>query len=132
MSASESTGAEIQQYADRLSKLDHVASVVPAQFVGDGTWCIDVLPDQRALEESSRNPVKDVRAQDAPAPILVGGQSAEQVDQVSSIANKLPAFLVPSLMALLGHRNWRAPHWLRRVHDRIGVSEGDPETVERA
>ncbi|HZK36577.1 MAG TPA: MMPL family transporter [Aeromicrobium sp.] len=42
------------------------------------------------------------------------------------------AFLVPSLMALLGHRNWWAPQWLRRVHDRIGVSEGDPETVERA
>ena len=42
------------------------------------------------------------------------------------------AFLVPSLMALLGHRNWWAPQWLRRIHDRIGVSEGDPETVERA
>lgn len=42
------------------------------------------------------------------------------------------AFLVPLLMALLGHRNWWAPQWLRRVHDRSGVSEVDRETAERA
>ena len=35
-------------------------------------------------------------------------------------------FLVPSLMALLGARNWWSPAPLRRLHDRIGISEGGP------
>jgi uncharacterized membrane protein YdfJ with MMPL/SSD domain/pSer/pThr/pTyr-binding forkhead associated (FHA) protein len=38
-------------------------------------------------------------------------------------ASIVRAFLVPSLMALLGSRNWWAPAWLRRVHQRIGLSE---------
>lgn len=41
------------------------------------------------------------------------------------------AMLVPSLMALLGRRNWWAPKPLRRLHDRIGLSEGDPEELEK-
>ena len=36
------------------------------------------------------------------------------------------ALLVPALMALLGERNWWAPRPLRRLHDRIGLSEGEP------
>jgi len=31
--------------------------------------------------------------------------------------------LVPSLMAMLGARNWWAPGPLRRLHNRIGLSE---------
>jgi len=34
------------------------------------------------------------------------------------------ALLVPSLMALLGEVNWWAPRRLRRLHARIGLSEG--------
>jgi uncharacterized membrane protein YdfJ with MMPL/SSD domain len=33
------------------------------------------------------------------------------------------ALLVPSLMAMLGRRNWWAPGPLRRLHNRIGISE---------
>ena len=40
-------------------------------------------------------------------------------------ATIIRALLVPSLMALLGRWNWWAPAWLRRIHDRIGVSESD-------
>ena len=36
------------------------------------------------------------------------------------------ALLVPSLMALLGRWNWWAPRPLRRLHDRIGLSETSP------
>jgi RND superfamily putative drug exporter len=36
------------------------------------------------------------------------------------------AMLVPSLMALLGKANWWAPSPLRRLHDRIGISEEPP------
>ena len=34
------------------------------------------------------------------------------------------SLLVPSLMGMMGKWNWWAPMWLRRVHDRIGLSEG--------
>ncbi len=39
-------------------------------------------------------------------------------------ATIIRAFLVPSLMALLGARNWWAPAPLRRLHDKIGLKEG--------
>ena len=39
------------------------------------------------------------------------------------------AFLVPSLMGLLGKWNWWAPSPLRRVHNRIGFSEGHAATT---
>jgi putative drug exporter of the RND superfamily len=38
------------------------------------------------------------------------------------------ATLVPAFMRIAGEANWWAPRWLRRVHDRIGISETeDPE-----
>ena len=41
-------------------------------------------------------------------------------------ATLVRALLVPALMALLGERNWWAPGPLRRLHDRIGLSESEP------
>ncbi|MGK2955110.1 MAG: MMPL family transporter [Solirubrobacterales bacterium] len=43
-------------------------------------------------------------------------------------ATIIRALLVPSLMELLGSRNWWAPAPLRRFHDRWGVSEGEATT----
>jgi uncharacterized membrane protein YdfJ with MMPL/SSD domain len=42
------------------------------------------------------------------------------------------SMLVPSLMALLGRRNWWSPAPLRRLHDRFGVSETRPHAVVTA
>jgi RND superfamily putative drug exporter len=43
------------------------------------------------------------------------------------------ATLVPAFMTLAGNANWWAPRWLRRLHDRIGISEtvdlDDDDTV---
>ena len=39
-------------------------------------------------------------------------------------ATIIRALLVPSLMEMLGRWNWWAPRPLRRVHDRLGLSEG--------
>jgi RND superfamily putative drug exporter len=39
------------------------------------------------------------------------------------------ALLVPSLMALLGDRNWWSPRLLRRLHARVGLSEALPATA---
>jgi RND superfamily putative drug exporter len=46
-------------------------------------------------------------------------------------ASIIRALLVPSLMELLGKWNWWAPRPLRRLHDRIGVSEA-PRTAPSA
>jgi RND superfamily putative drug exporter len=40
-------------------------------------------------------------------------------------ATLVRALLVPALMEMLGRWNWWAPRPLRRLHDRIGISEGD-------
>jgi RND superfamily putative drug exporter len=40
------------------------------------------------------------------------------------------ALLVPSLMALLGRRNWWSPRLLRRLHARVGLSEGPAATAQ--
>jgi uncharacterized membrane protein YdfJ with MMPL/SSD domain len=42
-------------------------------------------------------------------------------------ASIVRALLVPSLMELLGHRNWWAPGPLRRLHARIGLREADTQ-----
>jgi RND superfamily putative drug exporter len=41
-------------------------------------------------------------------------------------ATLVRALLVPSLMELLGRRNWWAPAGLRRLHARVGLGEGEP------
>ena len=33
------------------------------------------------------------------------------------------ATLVPAFMRIAGEANWWAPKWMRRLHDRIGISE---------
>ena len=41
------------------------------------------------------------------------------------------ATLVPAFMRIAGEANWWAPNWMRRIHDRIGISETEepaPET----
>ena len=44
-------------------------------------------------------------------------------------ASIVRALLVPSLMELLGSRNWWAPRPLRRLHDRFGLREGGPPVM---
>jgi uncharacterized membrane protein YdfJ with MMPL/SSD domain len=40
------------------------------------------------------------------------------------------ALLVPSLMELLGRWNWWAPAPLRRLHERVGLREGEPRPAK--
>jgi len=47
-------------------------------------------------------------------------------------ASIIRALLVPSLMELLGKWNWWAPAPLRRLHDRFGISETEPEPAPKA
>jgi len=47
-------------------------------------------------------------------------------------ASIVRAFLVPSLMELLGPLNWWAPRPLRRLHERVGLREGPPSAPDAA
>jgi uncharacterized membrane protein YdfJ with MMPL/SSD domain len=47
-------------------------------------------------------------------------------------ASIIRALLVPSLMALLGKWNWWAPAPLRRLHDRLGISETSLPSTSKA
>jgi RND superfamily putative drug exporter len=47
-------------------------------------------------------------------------------------ATLIRALLVPSLMELLGKWNWWAPRPLRRLHERFGLSEGEPPAAGAA
>jgi putative drug exporter of the RND superfamily len=43
------------------------------------------------------------------------------------------ATLVPAFMRIAGEANWWAPAWMRRIHERIGISEtGEPEAEPAA
>src|SRR5918994_5422977 len=41
------------------------------------------------------------------------------------------ATLVPAFMRIAGEANWWAPKWMRRIHDRIGISESEGPELER-
>lgn len=100
--APESAGRALSTYAEELGGLDHAAQVTAPAYLGHDTWRIDVVPDDRALAESSRGLVEEIRAQDAPAPVLVGGDSADHVDQLQAIKDGLPlALLILAALTLV-------------------------------
>jgi putative drug exporter of the RND superfamily len=43
-------------------------------------------------------------------------------------ATLIRATLVPAFMRLAGRANWWAPGWMRKIHDRFGISESAPAT----
>ncbi|HYV58903.1 MAG TPA: MMPL family transporter [Acidimicrobiia bacterium] len=42
------------------------------------------------------------------------------------------ATLVPAFMRIAGEANWWAPNWMRRIHERIGISETEEPAPEAA
>jgi RND superfamily putative drug exporter len=89
--------AEVTAYAQRLRALPGAAEVQPPQ-PARGLWRIDVVPEAGALDQRSKDLIAAIRAVPAPSPVLVGGQTAEFVDQQKSLGGHLPIAVV--LMAL--------------------------------
>jgi RND superfamily putative drug exporter len=85
-------GTEVAAYARELGGLEGVAAVMPPQRARD-LWRIDVVPEARALSDPAKQLVEDVRGVDAPFEVLVGGDTAEFVDQQASLAASLPLAL---------------------------------------
>ena len=93
VSAPESDAAQIASYATELGSLPGAAQVSEPRFLGDDTWQVDVVPSAPTLDEQTLDLVGEIRDVDAPGTALVGGASAEQVDQVASIAANIPLAL---------------------------------------
>ena len=85
-------GEAAMSFARELRGLDGVASVTSPEQAG-GYWITFVTPEDAALSESAKDLVRDVRALDAPFPVQVGGETAEFLDQQSSLADSLPLAL---------------------------------------
>ena len=86
--------SSVMAYADRLRDVPGAAAVAPESEPQGGYWRIDVTGTAGLLEDASRRLVRDVRAVEAPFPVLVGGFTANFVDQQASLVDHLPQALL--------------------------------------
>ena len=92
---------EVKAFAQRLERLPGAAEVAPPVRIGE-LWRIDVVPRARALDDGAKDLIADIRATDAPGKVLVGGQTAEFVDQQESLGDHLPiAVMLMAVTTLL-------------------------------
>ena len=93
------------------------------------------LPDREAIATGLERTGRIVTAAAVLFAIAVGAFSTSEIVFIKLLgvatavavlidASIVRAFLVPSLMRLLGEWNWWAPGPLRRLHRRIGLAEG--------
>ncbi|MCW2799921.1 MAG: hypothetical protein JWQ70_1393 [Aeromicrobium sp.] len=92
--AAQADKAKVAAYAEELRQLPDAAAVTPPRYLGADTWQIDVASKHSTLDAKSLNLVTAIRDVKAPAPALVGGQTAEQVDQVKAIGAGIPLAIV--------------------------------------
>ena len=94
VTAGEADGDAVESWARKLADLDGVETVVPPRYLGDDLWQLDVLTTGAPLDKSTIALVDDIRALDAPGEVLVGGTAADHVDQLGTIADRIPLALV--------------------------------------
>jgi uncharacterized membrane protein YdfJ with MMPL/SSD domain len=101
--ASADARPEMTGLARRLAGLGGVEAVVSPSYAGSGLWRLDVIPTERPLAEASKRLVEDIRSLDA-LELGVTGQTAEFLDQQSSLGARLPlalAILCSTTLVLL-------------------------------
>ncbi|MEP9382094.1 MMPL family transporter [Nocardioides cheoyonin] len=76
-------------YARDLAGLPGVTSVTPPARSGDAAY-LSVANRWDPRSDAAKQLVRDVRATDAPWPVLVGGQTATDVDSVDVLGERLP------------------------------------------
>jgi len=97
-------GDRVDRFVRDVREVEGVDSVAPPEREGRRTTVVNATSDFDALSEQGQEVVRDVRALEAPFPVLVGGFSAEFVDLKSSLVDHLPlafATVVASTMLLL-------------------------------
>ncbi|EFQ83275.1 hypothetical protein HMPREF0063_11548 [Aeromicrobium marinum DSM 15272] len=88
--APESAADEVATFARAAAALEGTVGTTPPLYLGDDLWQVDVRLAQGPIEATSLDLVETIRDIPAPGPTFVGGSSAEQVDQVASIADSIP------------------------------------------
>jgi RND superfamily putative drug exporter len=91
--AETSSSTELNRYRVQLERLPDAAAVSPARPLGRGVARIDIVSRGGELANPSKRLVADVRAVDPSFHTLVGGRTAEFVDQRQSIGAHLPIAL---------------------------------------
>jgi RND superfamily putative drug exporter len=83
----------------RLERLRHVDRMIGPEPLGFDAQQLTVVSDVDALSEDGQALLREIRTLDWPAPTLVGGRTAELVDQKDSLVDHLP--LAIAILAVL-------------------------------
>jgi len=93
---------EVKSLAMRARALDDVARVEPPAYLGDDTWRLDVIPRGEPLDAGTQDLVRAIRSLDSTRELGVTGETADFVDQQSSLGSRLPLGLaIVSLVTLV-------------------------------
>ncbi|MDF1706176.1 MAG: MMPL family transporter [Aeromicrobium sp.] len=102
VTADEDDGQAVTAWAEQLAGLAGVETVVPPRYLGDDLWQLDVITTGAPLDQATKSLVTDIRALDAPGEVLVGGTAADHVDQLATIADRIPlALLILGLLTFV-------------------------------
>jgi uncharacterized membrane protein YdfJ with MMPL/SSD domain len=100
--APESAASAVGEYGAQLGGLEAADGVSQPAYLGHDVWRIDVLSPERALTDHTRGLVDDIRGLDTDLPVLVGGDSADNVDQLASLRDGLPlAMLILAVLTIV-------------------------------
>ena len=91
------TDAELARLAERIAALDGIAATGAFRRLGPDLAQATFGPDGNPLGDRVQAAVREIRAIDGPAPLLVAGNTAEFIDLKDSLVDHLP--LVGALIA---------------------------------
>ncbi len=95
---------DVTALTTEIEELPGVAAVEQPRYQGADTWRIDVASRGEPLDEQSQKLVEEIRALQTPLGAGVTGETADFVDQQSSLGSRLPfglAILCVTTMVLL-------------------------------
>ncbi|MBM9463551.1 MMPL family transporter [Aeromicrobium sp. YIM 150415] len=93
---------EVQQYASAVRELPGVDHVTAPTYLGDRLWQFEATSAGDPLAQSSLDLVGEIRGLPTALIVDIGGESAEQVDQVAALTDRLPwALLILGLLTFV-------------------------------
>ncbi len=81
---------DVAALLSEIESLPGVASVERPRYLGDNTWRVDVASAGAPLGDESQNLVESIRSLQTAVGVGVTGDTADFVDQQSSLASRLP------------------------------------------
>jgi RND superfamily putative drug exporter len=88
-----SAGREVAGARARIAEVPGVDAVAAPERAGDGVWALRAVVAGSPFGDPAQGAVDRIRALDLPLDVAVTGQTAEFVDQQSSISGRLPLAL---------------------------------------